>query len=479
MAQQLFLGTKIRRLRKQRQWTQAALAERLGISASYLNLIEHDKRSLTVPLLFKLADHFQVDVGGFAAEDEATLTTELHDAFADAVFAEHALSKDDLRDMARHAPSASRAVLGLYRRYRALRDEAQGMASRMFDSSVVGEIDTHLPPDEVTELLQEHDNHFPALEGAADRLWREAGLSTDELERGLVEHLRLAHDVKVEIAAGGDRGGATRVFDRGSRTLTLSELLPYESRVFQLAHQIGLLSLAGEIDRLLADGALTTPESRALGRIALANAFAGAVLMPYDRIHDAAREMRYDVERLQARFRASFEQVCHRLTALNRPGKLGVPLHFVRIDIAGNISKRFSGSGIRFSRYSGACPRWNVHTAFLTPDRICVQISRMPDGATYFCIARTARKGGGGHHVPQSHLAIGLGCRIDHAKELVYSDGIDLDNPDAAVPIGVSCRICERTDCGQRAFPALHRRLEIDPDRRGVSFYTSPEKPPQ
>jgi predicted transcriptional regulator len=216
---------------------------------------------------------------------------------------------------------------------------------------------------------------------------------------------------------------------------------------------------------------LTTPESRTVARVALANYFGGAVLMPYERFLQAAKSLRYDIELLGHRFRTSFEQVCHRLTTLQRPGSEGVPFHMIRIDVAGNISKRFSASGIRFARFSGACPRWNVFSALSTPGLIRVQLSRMPDGKSYFCLACSVRKDSGGYLAPHAVQAIGIGCPASMARELVYADGIDLENLEAAVPVGVTCRLCERMDCTQRAFPPLQHPLRVKEGVRGVSFY--------
>jgi predicted transcriptional regulator len=160
------------------------------------------------------------------------------------------------------------------------------------------------------------------------------------------------------------------------------------------------------------------------------------------------------------------------LTTLRRPGAEGVPFHFVRVDIAGNISKRFSSSGIRFARFSGLCPRWNVHSAFMTPDILRTQLSRMPDGTTYLCVSRTVRQSFGGFRAAHPLHAISLGCDASHARDLVYGDGLDLTSTHAAVPIGITCRLCERTDCEQRAFPTIQRRLDLDENVRGASFYT-------
>jgi hypothetical protein len=483
MTRKALLGNKVRRLRKQRGLTQAQLAGRLGISASYMNLIEHDRRPVTVPVLLRLAEVLGADLGQFTPDDEARLVGELAEVFGDRSLRDHELGPADFAGLAQASPAACRAVLDLYRAYRSARDDARAMAERYAGgrpagaSGAPGAADPVPPEDQVSDLIQQHDNHFPELEAAAERLSGAVPPGSGEVDRSLVRHLRETHRVEVEVVPGDQAGSIVRRYDPATRRLVLSEVLPPRSRSFQLAHQVALLGCRTEIDAVLARARLPTPDARSLARVALANYFAGAVLMPYEAFLGAARSVRYDVEMLGHRFRTSFEQVCHRLTTLQRPGARGVPFHFVRVDIAGNVSKRFSASGIRFSRYGGSCPRWNVHAAFLSPGFIRTQLSRMPDGTTYFCIARTVRKEGGGFHAPQTRLAIGLGCEIGHARDLVYADGVDLDNLEAAVPIGVTCRLCERTDCRQRAFPPLLQALDVDENVRGPSFYVTPPRP--
>jgi predicted transcriptional regulator len=234
--------------------------------------------------------------------------------------------------------------------------------------------------------------------------------------------------------------------------LLTAELLPLESAIFAAAQQLGHVSVAPEITRLLAEAKLQE-DALPIAREALASYFAAALIMPYEPFYRACVDTRYDVERVGRLFKVSFEQVCHRMTTLQRPGLSGVPLHLVRTDIAGNISKRFSLSGIHIPRHSGACPRWNVYSAFLNPDQINVQISQMPEGQRYLCIAKSITKGGYRHNALRRHLSIGLGCHISNASALVYSDGVDLMNLKGSVPIGVGCRVCPRDDCGQRAHP--------------------------
>ena len=475
MADPVRFGATIRALRRGRGMTQAALATQLGISASYLNLIEHDRRGLPSPILIRLAGIFDLDLRTLSEDQHARELADLMEVFGDPLFDAHDVTAAEVRDLAASCPSAARAVLALYRGYRGAREAADTLAARLTDGDPEASGALPLPTEEVSDLIQRHGNHFPELEAGADELWRSGSLAGDDLGGGLARLLE-GLGVRVRIGRAAELAGAMRRFDPATRTLWLSEALRRGSRHFQLAHQLGLLTQGPVLERLAADPRLGSDASRRLARVALASYFAAAVLMPYDRFLDAARDLRYDIELLGHRFRSSFEQVCHRLTTLRRPGAEGVPFHMVRVDVAGNISKRFSASGLRFARFSGACPRWTVFEAFTTPGLVRTQLSQMPDGAGHFCVARTVRKGAGGFRAPRSLLAIGLGCDLAHARELVYADGVDLESRPAMVPVGITCRLCDRMDCEARAFPPIQHPLTVNEDVRGVSFYapTSP-----
>jgi predicted transcriptional regulator/DNA-binding XRE family transcriptional regulator len=463
-------GPKIRALRRRHGLRQVDLAEKLEISPSYLNLIEHDQRTLTAPLLLKLAELYPLDLKSFGPDDHARLTSDLHEVFGDALFEAHDVTTADLRETASNE-TVSRAIVKLYHAYRDALESIRAVASKVSEGGDLTGLDpARLPSEEVSDVLQENQNYFPALEAAAERLIEEAELERPDAYPGLLR-LLAKEGITVEITAHPGARAAMRAYDPERRRLRLSEILPPHARNFQIAHQIGLLRLTGEFDRILEKSRLTTPDSVTLCRVALANYFAAALLMPYGPFLESARGFRYDIELLERRFGASFEQVCHRLTTLRRPGQEGVPFHFIRVDIAGNISKRYSASGIQFARFSGLCPRWNVHSAFMAPGIVRTQISRMPDGTAYLCIARTVRQSMGGFGAAHPLLAISLGCEVRHAKHLVYGDGVDVSNPAAAVPIGITCRLCERMDCEQRAFPPIHRKLGIDENVRGLSFY--------
>lgn len=464
------IGAKVRTLRRREGLSQAQLAERLEISASYLNLIEHDKRPLTAPLLIKLAQKFEVDLSAFASDSDASLEANVREVLADPMFDDRGLVDADVREVARQSPLVARALVVLYGAWQEARQTADGLAERLSDVDEPALGRSHLSSEEVNDFIQRHLNYFPELEDKAEALWKDASLDSNDIGPGLKRWLSDGLGVSIRFEPAG-LSRMTRRFDPAQHELVLSEVLPPRARHFQLAHQIALIQHDDVITRLARDERLTTDESRMMCRVALANYFAGAVLMPYTRMLAAAREVRYDVELLGHRFRTSWEQVTHRLTSLRRPGAEGVPFHLIRVDVAGNISKRFSASGIRFPRFAGVCARWGVFSSFQTPGLVNVQVSQMPDNNRYFCFSRAIRKEAGGYRAAHSVFAIGLGCPLEHARALVYSDGVDVDSPLAAEPIGVTCRTCERLDCELRSCPPLQHPLRIDPNIRGASLF--------
>jgi predicted transcriptional regulator/transcriptional regulator with XRE-family HTH domain len=449
------------------------MAEALEISPSYLNLLESNQRPVTVRVLLKLAEKFQVDLNALAADDDERLSAALMEAFADPLFDAADVKASDIRDVATTLPALGRAVLELYEAFK--RGPAAARAPQPGDDGGEGG-SLAIPSEEVTEFLQKRMNHFPDLEEAAEQLWVDNGLAIHTLQRDLINLLTTRSAVDIDIAPVETMGGALRRYNPLTRRLELSELLPIASRTFQLGVQIALIAFRREIDALVSGGKFSTPEADSLARAALASYFASAVMSPYQRFLEAARSTRYDITVLQHRFGMSFEQVCHRLTTLRRKGQEGLPFHLIRVDIAGNISKRFSASGIQMARFGSACPRWNVYDAFATPGTLRVQVSEMPDGQRFFCVARTIRPAGrrtGRTGILQTggQLAIGLGTGVQHAGDIAYADGLNLADPQIVTKIGVSCRTCPRNDCADRAVPSLHQRLEIDENRRGSSAY--------
>ncbi|HZH26355.1 MAG TPA: short-chain fatty acyl-CoA regulator family protein [Azospirillaceae bacterium] len=476
------LGHKVRRLRRDLRLTQAQMAEQLGISPSYLNLIENNQRALTVPLLIKLGQTFDVDLAAFAEDEEGRLVAGLREVLADPLFEHADVKGQDLKEVAAAAPALGQAFLTLYRAYREAREDLQGLAERVAGGDALGRegggdraaiaASGAFPQEEVGEAFQARGNHFPELEQAAEALWIDGDLDAADLYGSLSRYLDRTHGVRVRLMPLEVMGQTTRRFDRHSRRLLVSEMLPPSGRVFAVAGQVALLKHRDLLEGLVERAELASDAARRLLLMGLSSYFAAAVMMPYGRFLEAARTLRYDLEVLQSRFGVSFEQVSHRLTTLQRPGARGVPFFMIRVDTAGNVSKRFSADpGFHFARFGGACPRWNVHDAFRTPGRLHTQLAQMPDGTTYLSVARTVTNAGAGWKVPPRQFAIALGCDVQHAAQIVYADGLDLGSRSAATPIGVNCRLCPRLDCTQRAFPPLNHRLVVDEHVRGLSSY--------
>ncbi len=453
------IGRTVRRLRHERQLTQQALAARLGISASYLNLIEHDQRAVTAGLLIKLAETMRVDLATLSGSSERQLEAQLREAFADPLLGTEPVADDEVAQLAAGSPGAARAILALYRAWRVAREDASGIALPSGRRIL-------LPTEEARDFFDEHANHFPALEAAAEALTADLGVRPSETNHAIAERLRRQHGLAVTV---GPLEGHLRRYDPTARTLALSEMLPRESRGFQLAFQLALLESRDGVEEVIAAASPSSPEATALIRLGLLNYVAAALLMPYAAFIGAARELRHDVDALSARFGVSFEQACHRLSSLQRSGDRGVPFFFLCVDPAGNVSKRFSAAGFPFARFGGSCPRWVVHGAFATPGSVQVQVAQLPDGATFLCFARSVIGPVAGWGEPPPVHVIAMGCDIAHAPELVYGDGLDLEH--AAVGIGLSCRLCDREDCRSRAFPPLEHRLAFDPLTTSASPY--------
>ncbi|KPI06598.1 transcriptional regulator, XRE family [Actinobacteria bacterium OV450] len=431
---------------------QAGLAKVLGISPSYLNQMEHDSRPLTVPVLLRLTEAFGVDPGFFSERDTSRLVADLREALASEV-AEARVSPSDLVELASRMPAVASVLLDLGRRSQLLAERLADTA----DGRDGGPAAPRSPHEEIREFFYRRQNYLHDTDLAAEALAQEIGIRPGEVVRLLSNRLTERHGIR--LAADSDR---LHHFDGTTRVLHLSSRLRPGQQAFRMATQLALLEHGAELDRLADEDFPSGSSAHGLARIGIANYFAAALILPYRAFHTAAEEFRYDIERLTDHSGLGYETICHRLSTLQRPRLRGVPFSFVRVDRAGNMSKRQSATGFHFSRAGGTCPLWNVYEAFAAPSRIHVQVAAMPDGQRYLWTARAVTRHRGGWGEPGKTFAIGLGCEIRHAPRLVYSDGLDLDNASAATPIGMGCRLCERLDCPQRAVPPLGRTLTVD-----------------
>ena len=481
-----FMGVRLKTLREQRGMTQAALAQQLQLSPSYLNQIENNQRPLSVAVLLRLQSTLGVDLQFFSEDEEARLMAQLHDVLAEAG---GAVPRSETQVMAQQMPAMAQALIRLHRRARDAEERVSVLSAGLGDRGGEAASAVLQPHEEVRDFFYARHNHIAALDERAETIHgavlreatrgtkkaaRDTASSVKDLASRLETHLSRVHGVVTQyVLAGQGDEGTLRSFDPARRVLRVADSAEPGQRAFQLATQLAYLEAADLIDVLAGEGDFNGPESRALARIGLASYFAGALVLPYAPFLGAAEALHYDIEQLAKRFAVSFETVCHRLSTLQRPSARGVPFFFVRVDRAGNMSKRQSATDFHFSRTGGTCPLWNVYEAFAQPGKVLTQLARMPDGRVYLWIARCISRQAGGYGSPVRSFSIGLGCDLRHASRLVYAKGLDLGDPDSATPIGAGCKVCDREGCSQRAFPALGRRLQIDENERPWEPYAA------
>lgn len=460
----LFLGGRLRRLRRELGLNQSAMAAEVGISPSYLNLLERNQRPVTAQVLLRLAEVYDIDLKSLTADGgEGTGVDALAEIFADPLFADLAVPRYELVDLADSAPGVADGVARLY----------AALIERRHVPAIEGEAREDLSPlrpdNWVRDHIQAQRNHFPYLEEAAETLAGAIG-DTSSAAEGLKRRLKDGFGIETRLVPPDVLDGASQHYDQHRRRLMLSSMLRPESRTFAVAYQLALTEFRPLIARMLDGAAPPDQPTRRLLHMSLANYAAGAIMMPYDPFLAAAERHRYAVDRLCAEFGASVEQVSHRLTTLGRTGARGVPFFMLRVDAAGNVSKRFAGESFPFSRFGGTCPRWNLHSAFQTPGRVVTQVVETPDGQRFFTIGRTVERAVRLDPREDSHLAIGLGCDVKHAARIVYADGIDLDDP-LITPIGPACTLCPRIRCPQRAAAPAGRTLAVNETQKSISPY--------
>ena len=457
--EKLYAGTKVRDLRHRLALTQKEFARKLDVSLPYLNQMENNNRPLSAQVVLALVEVFGFDVKELSSTDATRVLSDLKEATADPIFADAGISAADLRQTANAAPNMAHAFLTLHKAYRNMHEHLATLDAALGRDGA--QIATS-PWEEVRDFFHYCDNYIDAVDRAAERF---AG-SAAELETAITAALE-----KNGVTVVFSDGAPVRKYDAATKTLTLDPTLANTTHRFQMLFQIALLNQEELLEATLDFANFKAPVAREIAKLGLANYFAGAALMPYGAFLDAAQTHRHDLEVLARLFGASIEQVAHRLSTLQRPGAKGVPFFFVRVDQAGTITKRHSATTLQFARFGGACPLWNVHRAFETPGHFLRQLAQTPDGTQFFCLARDISKPSGAWGAPVRRYAIGLGCEVQHASQLVYADTMDTKNADAFEPIGISCRICERKNCHQRSVPPLEQQVRVTPNERGVLPY--------
>lgn len=511
------IGIRISSRRKTLGISQADLARRAGISPSYLNLIEANKRDVGGALLKRLAGELAIEIGDLTGESEHRLIAELEEAFADPVLASAHFGNGDARDLVARHPVAAAAIVQLHRAYEGAVASADDYAQRLqadplfaellhrilsgitavrsgaeiledvpdleederrrFVASItreartmtdvarnlIGQFDREAgtrraasPVRELDDLIFTNDNYFPQLEAVAEAMRREIGAIEEER---LVEALGTRFGVVVRRSSGREvdaQGfpGQYR-YDADRREMWFQTSTIAATRQFQLSRLYAELAAGAAIEAEVLAPELTSATARRLAYRALSSYVAGAMVFPYGQFLEDAEAVRYDIEALRQSYTASFEQVAHRLVTLRKPGEAGIPFGFLRSDPAGRLTKHFPLPGLLLPNSGHACPLWAIYNAFRTPDMLVRQVVQFSDGSRYLFLAKTAGRRAASFADRAIHTSVMLACDVLHADQTVYAAGLDLSDSAADVPVGPTCRLCTRRDCPDRQEEAL------------------------
>ncbi|HET9538216.1 MAG TPA: XRE family transcriptional regulator [Mesorhizobium sp.] len=476
--QKIFAGPRIRRIRNAKGLTQTAMAEGLGISPSYLNLIERNQRPLTVQLILKLAAVYKVEPEELHSEARGSIAA-LREVFADPLLAGELPGDQELVEIAEAAPNAAAAVVKLFRAYREQAERLSDLSELLArDGRATSLSAARLPIDEVRETFERRPNYFASLEEEA-----EAFISLldpgDDLSGSLKEWLKQELGIVVRVLPVATMPNWRRRYDRHSQRLFISERLSPFDQLREIAMEACLVRMRVAIAAELRALKLSSDEARRLGRFELARYAAHALMMPYAAFQSAALRSRYDIDVLRSRFGVSFEQAANRLTMLGRAGSSGIPFFMLEVDNAGHRFRKAGAQGFPHSRFGGGCPKLAVHAAFAQPGQILVEAVEMPDGAEFLCVARTLEGPQGSFSERPRRTALLLGCDIGFRDEIVYGAALpgstigSASKPGqvTATPIGPACRLCERSGCLARAEPPVTRPLGLDEMVTGLSAF--------
>ena len=462
-SKKLFIGRKLKEIRLKKSLTQANFAKSLGISTSYLNLMENNQRHVTATVLMALASKHAIDVTTLSDTDTERILADLHEVFVETEFDQGRPTKQDLTRVALNSPEFAKAFLNLHQAYR----NTQNIVAELDDAALRGTANL-TPYEEVRDFFHYRNNYIDELDVAGEAIAKTINQGEGTALRRLSSYLDLKHGVKVTFETKRSSRDHLRVFDQNTKTLTLNPQSSSTSQSFQIAHQIALLEQKPTIDRIAKEAKFSSSSAKEICKIGLANYCAGSIILPYREFLEAAQAYRHDLVLLGDLFHVSIEQVAHRLSTLQKPDHRGLPFFFARVDQAGNITKRHSATKLQFARFGSACPLWNVHAAFETPTKIIKQLAETPDGEKYICIATTKSKRLGGYKSPVVRYALALGCEIEYANQIVYCDDLNTNSKNSFAKIGVSCRICTRKNCPQRSLPPLKKELKIDHNERNI-----------
>jgi len=512
------IGFRIRNQRKLLNISQAGLARLIGISPSYLNLIEASKRDVGGILLQKIAENLNLKLEQLSGEGEQRIISDLEEVFIDPIMSGLELRKNEGREFVAQFPKMAMLLTRLYRSYVDANEDIENYSNRLkadplfsellhqvlsqitairssaeilgttsdlseteqkqfsdsisLESSQLSQVTQNLighfdqssknhrsitPTRELDNLIIDEKNYFATLEDRAKTIRSEIKGNESFSEKSIIHQLKNKFDIIVKIRGDNISSNVYTQykFNKKTNTMYFSNAIQKATRKFQLVRLYAELSSADLLTALSNDKRLTSPIAQKMAFRSLARYLAGAVIFPYSKFLSDAKKNAYDVDFLRQKYKASFEQVAHRLVTLREKGNEGIPFAFLRSDPAGRLTKHFPLPGLLLPNSGHACPLWAIYKAFQTNSQIVRQVVRFSDGSRYLFVAKTVTKRKTRFKEQQLFSSVMLACDISYANEIVYSNGLDL-NEKNDIKVGPSCRLCVLKSCAHRQEEALY-----------------------
>ena len=458
-------GPIIRSKRQERHMKAKDLAEDLDITPAFLSLIESNQRKPDGDTLLKILEILELEKNDLTKKSDPDLESRTKEIVKISLLEDLDIRREEAEEIVRINPKIAKALIRLGNDHK---NKEHELEKKMHGKETI------FPGEIVSDFIQKFENYFPSLEEFATKIYNKIKINNRITYLSLCSYLKEEYKIIVKDIVPQEEKLFSKIYYPEKKEFLLSDYLSLETKKLYAATLVAQLGADEKIENYLDEFSFPSEVSKKVTKVALLNYTGAAIMMPYENFYnECVKKHRYDLELLKNTFAVSFEQVCHRVTCLQNPKMKGIPLHMIRVDRSGNISKRFSISGIELPRLSGACPKWNVYSAFSNPGKISTAASKMTDGEKYVCIARTVEKGISKYGEEQNLLSIGLGCQIKYAKDFVYADGLNLNDKKSESKIGVSCRVCDRLDCSQRAFPPITQKYDVNINQRGVSIFVN------
>jgi len=457
------LGTRIRQRRREVGTTQAELAKKVGISPSYLNLIEWNKRRIAGPLLGKIAAALDISLSELDDISERRLSITLGEIAHLPALGGLGVEEERINELIGRFPGWARGIAGLARSEREATERAYMLSDRLsndpFLSENIHRILTRIAAvRSIAEIINDYTDIPEDRRKEFDRIVFEESRTLSDVAEALAVYLdKAAEDEKVftpvdEVEALFESRAnhfpeiedisAGLVAEIGGHNLKLRR---------HVARDVARQNLGETIDRIIAaQPQIATNAGQNRARELLMEYALAAILLPMKPFRDAAAAARYDIEALSAEFACDTDIVCQRLTALAESEDVPAFGYF-RANAAGTIIRMHGLERMPVPRYAAACPLWVLFRAQQSPDMLFRQRAIFPSGARFVFVAKAISQGKIEYGNPRHYVTDMIAMSEEDAAKTVYAP----DDDTRLEEIGPSCRLCPREACPHRVIDPL------------------------